>query len=72
MCRNRPPNIAGHPTARKRRRAAHKNSDLDNESGSVAIRILPTRDNAVLRADQPGGRHRQPGSLKELTQQKAP
>jgi hypothetical protein len=38
---------------------AHKNSDLDNESGSVAIRILPPRDNAVPRADQLEGRHRQ-------------
>ena len=56
---NRLANIAGRPTARRLHRAAHKNSDLDNESGSVATRILPPRDNAVLRADQLEGRHRQ-------------
>jgi hypothetical protein len=58
-CRNRLPNIAGRPTGRRLHRAAHKNSGLDNESGSAAIRILRPRDNAVLRADQLGGRHRQ-------------
>jgi len=50
----------------------HKNGDQDSEAGSAAIRNLPPRDNAVLRADQPEGRHRQPRSLKELTLQKAP
>jgi hypothetical protein len=58
-CRNRPPSIAGRPRVRTLHRAAHKNSGLDNESGSVAIRILRPRDNAVLRADRLEGRHRQ-------------
>jgi hypothetical protein len=35
-CRKRLPNIAGRPTARRLHRAAHKNSDQDNEAGSVA------------------------------------
>jgi hypothetical protein len=57
--------------ARRLHRAAHKNSDRDNGSGSVAIRILPPRDNVVPLAGRLGGRHRQPEQLKELTQQKA-
>jgi hypothetical protein len=60
-CRNRLPNIAGHPTVRMLQRAAHKNNDPDNASGSVAIRIRPPRDNAARRADRLGGRHRQLG-----------
>jgi len=51
-------------------RAAHKNSDLDNELGSVAIRILP---HAIMRSRAD---NRRPASaarvMKELMQQKAP
>jgi hypothetical protein len=70
-CRNRRPNSAGRPTARRLRIAAHKNSDQGNETGRAAIRSLLPRDNAAPLADQPGGRHRQLGQPKKLTEQKA-